>query len=91
MIQKLSSSPRGVLSYLQYLKSLVSYLNVSVVEVFDPISNKVEVVHDDRLKQTNTKVNMSLAEATSLERAVCLDSPPHTHNYNLRNHNNQNA
>ncbi len=60
-------------------------------EGFDPMSNNVDVMHSDRLQQINTKVNVSLAGAASLGRAACLDSPPHTHNYNLRNHNNQNA
>ncbi len=49
------------------------------------------VVHNNRLKQTNIKVNVSLAEATSLARAVCLVSLTHTHNYNLQNRANQPA
>ena len=53
-------------------------------EVFEPKSNKVEVVHNDRLKRTNSKVNVSLAEAMSLARAVRPASPVHTHNYDLR-------
>ncbi len=43
-------------------------------EVFEPESRKVEMVHNDRLKQTNSKSNVSLDGALSLARAVRPDS-----------------
>ncbi len=68
---------------------LLKRLHGNKFEVFDPVSNKVEVVYSDRLKQTSTKANVSQPKTLSL-RELCLDSPTLTHNYNLRNRTNQN-
>ena len=59
-------------------------------ELFDPWLNTIEVVHSDRIKKTDSKINLDLVKTARLDQATRLnDSPTQqtdkpSHAYNLR-------
>ncbi|MPC69395.1 hypothetical protein E2C01_063618 [Portunus trituberculatus] len=70
---------------------VVKQINENKFELFDPWLNTLEVVHNDRLKKTIAKLDLTLVESAKLDTAIRLDSSNSqtntTHSYNLRSRN----
>ena len=69
---------------------VVKQLTGHKFELHDPLLNTLEVVHSDRLKPTNAKLDLSLvdtaklSEATRLGSGNSMETITPTHTYNLR-------
>ena len=75
---------------------IVTKLQGNKFEVLDPWLNTLEVVHSDRLKRTQAKTNVDLANTANVTNATRLSHAPsntntntNTHTYNLRSRTNQ--